>query len=108
MSQTWRHFRFLMLLPDFHRRLCFRFHTEERTACKDTLRNVREVGEFVCHIVDETMADAMVRTAMDWPSGVSEIDVAGLTAVPSGDVQPLRVKRGFGGDGMQSDTNHPG
>lgn len=60
---------------------------------KHTLRNIHEVDEFVCHIVDETMADAMARTAMDWPSGVNEIEVAGLTAVPSCDVQPLRVKQ---------------
>ena len=58
---------------------------------KDTLRNVREVSEFVCHIVDEAMADAMVRTAMDWPTDVSEIDMAGITAVPSNDVRPFRV-----------------
>ncbi len=46
---------------------------------KDTLRNVRKVGEFVCHIVDEALAEAMVRSAMDWPADVSEIDAAGLT-----------------------------
>jgi flavin reductase (DIM6/NTAB) family NADH-FMN oxidoreductase RutF len=58
---------------------------------KDTLRNVRRCGEFVCHMVDETMADAMACTAMDWPSGVSEIDRAGLTALPSIDVRPPRI-----------------
>ncbi len=58
---------------------------------KDTLRNVREVGEFVCHIVDEAMADAMVRTAMDWPSDVSEIEAAGLTAAAAIDIRPYRV-----------------
>lgn len=58
---------------------------------KDTLRNVRQVGEFVCHIVDEAMASAMSRSAMDWPSEVSEIDVVGLTAVPSTNIRPPRV-----------------
>lgn len=58
---------------------------------KDTLRNVREVDEFVCHIVDEALAGAMARSAMDWPSEVSEIDVVGLTAVPSTDIRPSRV-----------------
>ena len=58
---------------------------------KDTLGNVREVDEFVCHIVDESMADAMVRTAMNWPSAVDEFAEAGLTAVPSCDVWPLRI-----------------
>lgn len=60
-------------------------------AVKDTLHNVQEVGEFVCHIVDEAMADAMVRTAMDWPSDVSEIEAAGLTAAASIDIRPYRV-----------------
>lgn len=58
---------------------------------KDTLRNVREVGEFVCHIVDEAMAEAMARTAMDWPADVNEIEKVGLTAVPSIDIRPPRV-----------------
>lgn len=58
---------------------------------KDTLRNVRQLGEFVCHIVDESQADAMVLTAVDWPAEVSEIDKAGLTAVPSTDIRPPRL-----------------
>lgn len=58
---------------------------------KDTLLNIQAIGEFVCHIVDEAMAEAMVCTAMAWPSDVSEIDAAGLTAEASVDVLPLRV-----------------
>lgn len=58
---------------------------------KDTLRNVREVGEFVCHIVDETTAEAMACTAMDWPADVNEMEMAGVTAVPSTDIRPPRV-----------------
>lgn len=58
---------------------------------KDTLRNVRVVGEFVCQIVDEALAEAMARTAMDWPADVNEIEKVGLTAVSSIDIQPPRV-----------------
>ncbi|AFZ32685.1 flavin reductase domain protein FMN-binding protein [Gloeocapsa sp. PCC 7428] len=58
---------------------------------KDTLRNVREVKEFVCHIVDETMANAMIETAVDLPYGVNEFEVAQLATVPATDVQPLRI-----------------
>lgn len=58
---------------------------------KDTLRNVRQVGEFVCHIVDEALADAMVHTAVDWPTDVNEMEMARVTAVPSSDVRPPRV-----------------
>ncbi|MES1026122.1 flavin reductase family protein [Gloeocapsa sp. BRSZ] len=58
---------------------------------KDTLRNVREVKEFVCHIVDETMANAMIETAVDLPYGVNEFEVAQLATIPATDVQPLRI-----------------
>ena len=58
---------------------------------KDTLRNVYDIDEFVSHVVDEAMADAMIETSADWPYGVSEFDVAGLEAVPSIDVRPPRV-----------------
>ncbi len=58
---------------------------------KDTLRNVRQVGEFVCHIVDEALAEAMACTAMDWPADVDEMAMAGLTAVSSTTVRPPRV-----------------
>ncbi|PIG92532.1 flavin reductase family protein [Gloeocapsopsis sp. IPPAS B-1203] len=58
---------------------------------KDTLRNVREVKEFVCHIVDETMANAMIETAVDLPYGINEFEIAQLTTIPATDVQPLRI-----------------
>jgi flavin reductase (DIM6/NTAB) family NADH-FMN oxidoreductase RutF len=58
---------------------------------KDTLRNVYEVDEFVCHVVDETMADAMILTSVDYPPEVNEFEAAHLTPVPSIDVRPFRV-----------------
>jgi len=60
---------------------------------KDTLRNVREVGEFVSHVVDEEMAGAMIKTSADYPYGVSEFEIAGLETLPSMEVKPLRVAR---------------
>jgi flavin reductase (DIM6/NTAB) family NADH-FMN oxidoreductase RutF len=58
---------------------------------KDTLRNIKQVGEFVSHVVDETMTDAMLKTAVEFDYGVSEFEVAGLETLPSTDVQPLRI-----------------
>lgn len=58
---------------------------------KDTLLNVREVGEFVSHVVDKSMADAMMDTADYWPMGRNEFEVAKLGAVPSIDVRPPRI-----------------
>ncbi len=50
---------------------------------KDTLRNIRETGEFVVNLVREPLLERMSRSAGDWPSTVSEFDVTGLTPAPS-------------------------
>ena len=50
---------------------------------KDTLRNIRETGEWVINLVDEALLPAMARTAGEWPRTTSEFEVAGLTAAPS-------------------------
>lgn len=58
---------------------------------KDTLRNIREVDEFVSHIVDDATANAMIQTAIEWESEISEFDKAQLETVPAIDVRPLRI-----------------
>lgn len=58
---------------------------------KDTLRNVQDTGEFVSHVVDEEMAQAMILTAADFPPGMDEFVLAELQAVPSIDVRPPRI-----------------
>ena len=58
---------------------------------KDTLRNIRETGEWVINVVDEPRLAAMVATAGDWPRGTSEFGVAGLTPAPAERVKAPRV-----------------
>ena len=58
---------------------------------KHTLRNIRATGEFCCHVVDEDSAEAMIRTAVDWPDEYNEIELAGLQAVACDDVRPPRL-----------------
>jgi len=58
---------------------------------KDTLRNVKETGEFVSHIVDETMAEAMLKTSVEFSYGVSEFEQVNLKSLPSKDVRPPRL-----------------
>lgn len=58
---------------------------------KDTLRNLREVGEFVINTVSAELGPAMVVTAAEWPPDVDEFAVAGLTPAPSAVVRPARV-----------------
>ena len=67
------------------------YRVQRQPRVKDTLRNVQEIGEFVSHVVDESLADAMILTATDWPPGVNEFEIAGLEAIPSLDVRPPRI-----------------
>lgn len=58
---------------------------------KDTLVNIEATGEFVVNVVVDEIAEAMNRTAAEYPSEVNEFEVAGLTEVPSDIVTPPRV-----------------
>jgi flavin reductase (DIM6/NTAB) family NADH-FMN oxidoreductase RutF len=58
---------------------------------KDTLANVREVGEFTINVVTAEVVEAMNMTAASVPADVDEFVVAGLTAVPSTTVRPPMV-----------------
>ena len=58
---------------------------------KDTLRNVREVGEFVVNVVDEGVAEAMNLTSEEAPPEIDELPAAKLTAAPSRLVRPHGV-----------------
>ena len=60
-------------------------------ARKDTLRNIEETGELVINAVTEEIAQPMADCGPDWPPGVDEFAVAGLTGVPSDLVRPPRV-----------------
>lgn len=59
---------------------------------KDSARNARESGEFVCNYVGERHQEAMNLTSIDAPSNVSEARIAGLELAPSKLVKPARVK----------------
>ena len=58
---------------------------------KDTVRNIEFAGEFVVNVVDEAIAEAMNATSADFPSEISEFEVAGLTPGASDLVRPPRV-----------------
>jgi flavin reductase (DIM6/NTAB) family NADH-FMN oxidoreductase RutF len=57
---------------------------------KDTARNIRRTGEFVVNIVTEDIASQMNICATDFPEEMSEVELAGLTTVPS---EKIRVPR---------------
>jgi len=58
---------------------------------KDTLRNIRETGEYVIHVVTRAMAERVNATSALVPPEVDEFDLVGFTRVPSHRVRPPRV-----------------
>ncbi len=58
---------------------------------KDTLSNIREVGDFVVNLVDEPLLERMVQTSGDWPADVDEFALSGLTPIASDLVKSPRV-----------------
>jgi flavin reductase (DIM6/NTAB) family NADH-FMN oxidoreductase RutF len=58
---------------------------------KDTLRNVRETGEFVVNVVTFDLREAMNSTSGEYDSSVDEFELAKLTPEPSKIVRPPRV-----------------
>ncbi|HEY1264769.1 MAG TPA: flavin reductase family protein [Terriglobales bacterium] len=59
-----------------------------RGETKDTLRNVRETGEFVANLVTYEVAEAMNLTSGEYDPSVNEFELAGLTPRPSNVVKP--------------------
>ncbi len=58
---------------------------------KDTLRNIRETGEFVIGVVTFELAEAMNLTSGEYDASVNEFEVAKLASAPSKVVRPRRV-----------------
>ncbi|KAI5305530.1 polynucleotide adenylyltransferase [Ascosphaera pollenicola] len=59
---------------------------------KDTLRNVLDTQECVINTVSEHFVEAANMAALNCPPDQSEVDLSGLTMVPSSTVKPPRVK----------------
>jgi flavin reductase (DIM6/NTAB) family NADH-FMN oxidoreductase RutF len=58
---------------------------------KDTLRNIRETGEFVVNIVTFELAEAMNLTSGEYDSSVNEFELAKLATRASAIVRPPQV-----------------
>ena len=52
---------------------------------------MEETGEFVVNVVVDDIAEAMNKTAAEFPEEVNEFDIAGLTQAPSVMVKAPRV-----------------
>src|SRR5690625_273547 len=49
---------------------------------KDTTKNIIKSKEFVVHMVDAELAEAMSICAVDFPYGINEAEKAGITLTP--------------------------
>ena len=61
------------------------------TGIKDSLRNLREVPEFVANIVTMHVLERMNFTSTDFPRDEDEFGWAGLRPLPAAKVRPFRV-----------------
>ena len=61
------------------------------TGEKDSLRNLRDVPQFVANIVTMHVLEQMNFTSTNFPRDESEFGWAGLTPMPSAKVKPFRV-----------------
>ncbi len=60
-------------------------------APKDTLRNLRETGEFVVHLVTHAIAAQVNQASASYPPAIDEAAAVGFTRVPSRVVRPSRI-----------------
>lgn len=58
---------------------------------KDTIVNLRRVGEFVVNVVPYSMREAMNEASYAFPPEVNEFEAAGFSPLPSRFVKPPRV-----------------
>jgi flavin reductase (DIM6/NTAB) family NADH-FMN oxidoreductase RutF len=70
----------------------YKLDRDRKPVKKDTLRNIEATGEFVVNVVSEHLAAQVNQTSAEYPFGVDEMPVVGLTPVASLKVKPFRVK----------------
>ena len=59
---------------------------------KDTLRNIEETGEFVINAAVAELADQVNLSSTGLPPGESEVELTGLTTIPSIKVKPPQIE----------------
>lgn len=59
---------------------------------KDTARNIREVPEFVVHIVSVELLATMEHSAKPLPYGTDKASITGIQWLPSKMIKPLRIQ----------------
>ena len=63
---------------------------------RDTLRNIRETGEFVVNVIGRPAFREAMKCARAYPPEVNELDEAGLETLAAKSVAPPRIKTAIG------------
>uniref|UniRef100_A0A831ZJJ4 Flavin reductase family protein n=1 Tax=Desulfacinum infernum TaxID=35837 RepID=A0A831ZJJ4_9BACT len=63
---------------------------------RDTLRNIRETGQFVVNVIGRPAFRESMRTARPYPPGVNELEKVGLETLPAKHVAPPRIAAAVG------------
>jgi flavin reductase (DIM6/NTAB) family NADH-FMN oxidoreductase RutF len=63
---------------------------------RDTLRNIRETGEFVVNVIGKPGFKEAMLTAKNYPPGVDELEQVGIEVLPSKKTAPPRMKDALG------------
>ncbi len=63
---------------------------------RDTLKNIRETGEFVVNVMGRPSFKKVIMCAKNFPPGVNELEEVDLESEPSKKVKPPRVKDAIG------------
>jgi flavin reductase (DIM6/NTAB) family NADH-FMN oxidoreductase RutF len=71
--------------------LCFSIAGLRPGKEKDTLRNIKQTGEFCVNLVERSIAEHMNQTSFVFDSAVNELEVVGLTPLPCVKIKPSRV-----------------
>jgi flavin reductase (DIM6/NTAB) family NADH-FMN oxidoreductase RutF len=58
---------------------------------KDTSAHIRDTGSFTVNLVDEALAERMNICSVDFPPGISELNAAGLSALPGAAIPVPRI-----------------
>jgi flavin reductase (DIM6/NTAB) family NADH-FMN oxidoreductase RutF len=67
------------------------FNLRSDNELKHTLKNIRRSGEFVVNLADESTANQMHLSSLEYPEEESEFDKVGLTPAPCLRVQHPRI-----------------
>jgi flavin reductase (DIM6/NTAB) family NADH-FMN oxidoreductase RutF len=63
---------------------------------RDTLRNIRDTGEWVVNVMGRPAFREAMKCARDYPPEVNELEEAGLETLPAKTVSPPRIKAAVG------------